>query len=274
MLYQRPDWRLRPWVSHYWLSAGGAAHHGMPHHHIVLPDGCVDLVAAIAPGAATVWLYGTATQRTALAVDPATRYLGVRFLPGQARHFLTMSAAELTDRAEPVSGRDALGLAEARWLTVNAECLFTELDALLLTVLAGRTPRQRPLDNLLQHLLHGPPHTSLVALAAASGMSRRQLERLCRTHVGVSPAHFAMIRRCHRALGMLSQAPDQSLASIAASAGYADQSHLTRELRRFTGLTPGALRRDGPGEDVAFILSGGELSQQNAGLNCFTGERQ
>ena len=33
----------------------------------------------------------------------------------------------------------------------------------------------------------------------------------------------------------------QSWARIAAESGYADQSHLVREFRQFTGTTPGAL---------------------------------
>jgi AraC family transcriptional regulator len=38
-------------------------------------------------------------------------------------------------------------------------------------------------------------------------------------------------------------ASDQSIAEIAAEVGFADQSHLTRTLRRYTNLTPGALRK-------------------------------
>jgi AraC-like DNA-binding protein len=257
MLQQRPDPRLRPWVSHYWFSRGGAA------THVILPDGCVDLVVASSERASTVWVYGTATQRTTLSTDPAKRYLGVRFLPGQARHFLTMSAGELTDSAEQVSGQDALGLAGAPWCAAGARDVFQGLDALLLGVLARRTPRRLALDRVLQRL-HDTPHGSLAALAADSGLSRRQLERQCRTHVGVAPAQFAMIRRCHRVLSALSQAPaGLSLVTLAAVTGYADQSHMTRELRRFTGLTPGALLRDGAGEDVAFVLADGAAASSH-----------
>lgn len=248
MLRQRPDRRLRPWVSHYWLGQGGAT------THVVLPDGCVDMVLAVTERDATVWLYGTATRRTTLITDPAARYVGVRFLPGQARHFLSMSAGELTDRAEAVQGRDALGLAVGGFFP--APGLFRELDRRLLAVLARRPPRRLALDRMLEQLGEGSSAT-LAQLLSQSGLSRRQFERLCRTHVGVSPARFAMIRRCHRVLAALARPPGgQSLAALAVAEGYADQSHMTRELRLFTGLTPGRLLREGAGEDVAFVLSG------------------
>jgi AraC-like DNA-binding protein len=35
----------------------------------------------------------------------------------------------------------------------------------------------------------------------------------------------------------------RTLTDIAFSAGFADQSHMTREFRRLTGLSPGAYRR-------------------------------
>jgi transcriptional regulator GlxA family with amidase domain len=42
---------------------------------------------------------------------------------------------------------------------------------------------------------------------------------------------------------MLLQHGDAPLAHVAALAGYADQSHLTRELRRFLLATPAHVRR-------------------------------
>jgi methylphosphotriester-DNA--protein-cysteine methyltransferase len=36
--------------------------------------------------------------------------------------------------------------------------------------------------------------------------------------------------------------PELSLAEIAVDAGFADQSHLTRNFKRFTGRTPGEYR--------------------------------
>jgi AraC family transcriptional regulator len=63
---------------------------------------------------------------------------------------------------------------------------------------------------------------------------------LLRSH-GMSPQLLRRELRWRRALSLLGG--DASLAEIAAQSGFADQSHLTRIVRHFTGLPPAALRR-------------------------------
>jgi AraC-like DNA-binding protein len=47
--------------------------------------------------------------------------------------------------------------------------------------------------------------------------------------------------------------PRVNWASVAAEAGYADQSHLCRELRRYTGFSPQRLWRCVPDEDDLWV---------------------
>jgi AraC-like DNA-binding protein len=74
----------------------------------------------------------------------------------------------------------------------------------------------------------------------AEGRSKRQLERRTRTMTGWSEGGLRNLARVEDALLMAARAtqPRVNWASIAAEAGYADQSHLCRELRRYTGLSP------------------------------------
>jgi methylphosphotriester-DNA--protein-cysteine methyltransferase len=46
------------------------------------------------------------------------------------------------------------------------------------------------------------------------------------------------VLRFRRFLALAEQAPDAALSRLAADAGYADQSHLTRDCNRLSGLTP------------------------------------
>jgi len=72
------------------------------------------------------------------------------------------------------------------------------------------------------------------------GQSKRQFERRTRTITGWSARGLKNIARAEGALLMAARAtqPRVNWASIAAEAGYADQSHLCREVRRYTGLSP------------------------------------
>ena len=59
------------------------------------------------------------------------------------------------------------------------------------------------------------------------------------TTVGLTPKTLQRVMRMRRFLDYAERRRDLSAAS--ADAGYADQSHLTREIRALSGLTPARL---------------------------------
>lgn len=85
-------------------------------------------------------------------------------------------------------------------------------------------------------------------VAAAFGKSPRQLERLFLETVGVPFKFFSMITRFNRTAHLIASQPQRALAEVAIEAGYADQSHMTRDFMRLAGISPGKLARD----NVAF----------------------
>ncbi|MEY9863982.1 transcriptional regulator GlxA family with amidase domain [Catenulispora sp. GAS73] len=87
-----------------------------------------------------------------------------------------------------------------------------------------------------------PPHVP--ALADAVGLSERQLRRRFTEAVGYGPKTLHGILRFQHALRLGRAAPN-SLADVAYQAGYADQAHFTREVRRLAGLTPTELLGSG-----------------------------
>ena len=89
----------------------------------------------------------------------------------------------------------------------------------------------------------------------AAGRSKRQLERRMRTMTGWSAQGLRGLARAEDALLMAAHAahPRVNWANIAAEAGYADQSHLCRELRRYTGLSPQQLWRRVPNEEELWV---------------------
>jgi AraC-like DNA-binding protein len=81
-------------------------------------------------------------------------------------------------------------------------------------------------------------------------------------HVGVTPKVLARIVRLDRLVRHLRLARDESWASLAPRFGFFDQPHLTREVKRMTGLTPATLRRVLSGFEVP---SGNLISVQDPG---------
>lgn len=77
-------------------------------------------------------------------------------------------------------------------------------------------------------------------LARTSGWSVRHVTQRFTDTSGIPPKVAAQLIRFERAHAALAAA---SLADVAARHGYSDQSHLTREVRRFAGETPASLAR-------------------------------
>lgn len=85
-----------------------------------------------------------------------------------------------------------------------------------------------------------PGPVRLDELAALEGVSRFQLLRGFVRAWGITPHAYLLQRRVQLARRLLARGLPP--AEVAAAAGFADQSHLTRAFRRQFGLTPGRYR--------------------------------
>ncbi len=87
-------------------------------------------------------------------------------------------------------------------------------------------------------------NVSLEDLAKLANLSPYHLHRVFTREVGMSPHAFQTQVRISRARVLLSEG--KPLHQVAAETGFADQSHFTREFKRYVGLTPGAYRSRPP----------------------------
>jgi AraC-like DNA-binding protein len=90
-----------------------------------------------------------------------------------------------------------------------------------------------------QWLLNDVEH-DIDALTMATGLSLRQQERLTKHYYGMPPKKLARKYRAVRAAHML--AVGDSLNDTELGLSFYDQSHLIREIKQFTGLTPSELK--------------------------------
>ena len=87
--------------------------------------------------------------------------------------------------------------------------------------------------------------TRAADLAARLGLSPRSLERLVRSHVGMTPKWLIECRRLQHAATTLFTSPDIDLSVLAAELEYTDYSHFSRQYQRVIGESPRATRERG-----------------------------
>lgn len=154
------------------------------------------------------------------------------------------SSAELSGTVmalEDVWGRDA-GRAEDRlracasWderFTIAAEVLGRRLRA---GRAGARPPADPEVSYIWQRTLASQGRVRVDCLAEEVGWSRKRLWSRFSSQLGITPKRAARLVRFDHAAHLL--AAGEAAASVAAESGYVDQSHLHREVRMFTGLTP------------------------------------
>lgn len=83
---------------------------------------------------------------------------------------------------------------------------------------------------------------ALKDIARAANISSYHFSRLFKQSSGFSPHQYVIERRVEKARELL-VGTDLPLHEVAAAAGFADQSHMGRHVKRLLGVTPSRLRR-------------------------------
>lgn len=222
--YRAPE-PLRGLVECGWTNEFSARPAGQPVD--VLPDGCMDLIWT----GAELLVAGPDTAPHPYHPPPGRDAAGLRFAPGRLAGLLGVPAAALRDLrvplaelqpglAGPALARLEQGAPPARVLVGLAERLPGTAPPEVATVV-GLARRGR----------------SAEATARALGCTTRALHRRCLDWFGYGPSVLRRVLRFRTALALLraGHAP----AEVAYRAGYADQPHLSRELRALSGRPPG-----------------------------------
>jgi len=101
---------------------------------------------------------------------------------------------------------------------------------------------ERKLAYVLEYMHHHlEEDVKLSDLAALLGISQFHFCRLFKQSLGVSPYQYLLQQRVERAKQLLKQT-DQSIMEIAFLCGFNSHSHLTKQFRQLTGMTPTVYR--------------------------------
>jgi AraC-like DNA-binding protein len=204
----------------------------------VLPDGCVDVVHQLGGG---LFVAGPDTGPVEVDAAGGATFVGMRFRTGYASAALGVPADAVRDARvtlEEIWGAPAAELADRLAGCTGADAATAAVNA---AVLARRTRMAAPDPLVLEAVARvARPGARVAALASELHVSERQLRRRFVAAVGYGPKTLERIVRMRRVLAAAGTARDEGLATLALDAGYADQSHMTREFARLTGRTPSA----------------------------------
>jgi AraC-like DNA-binding protein len=152
-------------------------------------------------------VHGVLRGRYSHTLDGSGDIFGTTFRPAGFRPLFGQAVAELTDGV--IEGSAVFGAALATVRTVNGM-----VDA----ILANRAILR--VDDIVDRY----------------GIGKRNLQKLFREYVGVTPKWVIQRHRLHEAARLDTAAND--LSTLAFELGYADQAHFVRDLKAAVGRPP------------------------------------
>lgn len=210
-----------PYVEMIWR--GGAESDYAP---LCPADGHWNLLFLGQPGRVQVFVEGPLTRVTPKTHASGTEWLVIKFKLGA--FLLSLPPRGLVDARQvlPLAARASFWLAGAAWQ-------FPDYDTI--ETFVARLARAEALvrDPVVDAALRDHPQE----------LSLRTVRRRFVYTTGLPPRTLAQIARAQQAAALLEQGV--AIGDTVQQAGYADQPHLTRALRRFIGPTPAEIARLG-----------------------------
>lgn len=231
-----------------------------PQRELALPTGTVELVINLGEDAIRVYsnvsdvegqcfggavVSGTQARYMVLGAYDEVSVIGVHFRPGGAGAFLGMPLSELAERhvaLEDIWGTEARELRERLLDAASPTAALALLERALRSRLREGRSRHPAVDFALRRFAAEPEVGRVGEVADATGYSAKRFIRLFTEGVGLSPKRFCRILRLQAVLNRLAAGGRVEWAEVAAAGGYCDQSHLIRDFRAMTGITPGEYR--------------------------------
>ncbi|MBN6042125.1 AraC family transcriptional regulator [Amycolatopsis sp. 195334CR] len=152
------------------------------------------------------------------------------------------AAPELSGTMAPLAevwGRDAGRFEDRLRAAASWDERFTIAAEVVGRRLRARTPVEPEVAHTWRRTLTSRGLAPVDSLASEVGWDRKRLWSRFRSQLGISPKRAGRLVRFDHAAHLL--AAGHTAAGAAAETGYADQSHLHREVKAFTGLTPSAV---------------------------------
>lgn len=214
----------------------------------IIPDGYAEIIFYVGNcylegnSLPSPFLMGLLNQPVVLSTDGQLDVIGIRCYPWTVFDLLGLPPGKdgLRLLAHPVAQ-----LQDAFQAHVAAGRIEDAVE--LLAQYFVRT-QPAPVDSTIYKagaaMLEAQGALAISEVAAAAHATVRTLERKFKQSSGHTVKDVAGLMRFEQARNRLWTEPETSLAALAQALGYTDQSHLSREFKRYSGMTPAAFARE------------------------------
>ncbi len=194
----------------------------------IFPDNNTDIIIPL-NDCSPVKFAGYMTRYLEHNPPPGQKLLGIRFKPGYAAAFVKDDMHLLSDQVVELSGirRHGFNILKQQFQE-SGKIAFSRITELLYPCFDEY--RLRPeISQAISLISSASGSIRIEDVSKLSGISRRMLERRFRQVLGKTPKRFAQIERFNCLIN-----EKQSLLK----AEYHDQSHMIKEFKMLTGMTP------------------------------------
>lgn len=243
---------LAPYVKTYWAMDHSFLPGGL-HSQRIVPTGLTELVFYFGKPPRSsdlkksfednVLLSGQQTTPFELETSQGFSLFSVAFRPEGMKVFFGLPCDELTDRHLPLRFilKDETAELEARLWEARYFSERVELIEKFLIKRLQKVEKHYDFQRISHSVLlisNTKGDLGVDRLASEACLSRKQYERTFLHNLGVSPKKFIRTVRFQHVLDQKNLCPEISLTTLAHHCGYYDQSHMIREFRTLSGLTP------------------------------------
>jgi AraC-like DNA-binding protein len=209
----------------------------------IVPDGTVDIVFRCSQDQLDVSCYGAVMKMH--TIDYASIFhlndtiFGIRFLPGKAFLPRGYPIGSLTETSVPLPEicRNRAMMEGITRSNDFKEQIQLFLNAYIPDYQNYYSPGIRPFSYcMVDEITKAVGIINVNELSQNAGYTPRYINRLFNNEIGIAPKTFSKIIRFQHVLMALGK--KQPISAIAADMGYYDQSHLLKEFKQFTGISP------------------------------------
>lgn len=242
---------LQPYIERFWNWEGEArlpkilpgTGHELVFHYLS-PYSCINKNTV--HSLSTSYMLTLRQHYQTIKPNGALGFIAVRFRAGALRYFCRQPMAELADNfvdIHDVWGQSGDELAERVIAAASFHSKVEIIELFLLKLIEQYQP-DAWLDQVIHDIYYNYDSVQLKRNCSDWGISKRQLQRIFKNAVGVSPRTFQIVSRFQTVIKQLLLEEKKDYLDVILDNGYFDQSHFIKDFQRFTGEPPSSFLQE------------------------------